>query len=52
MSKEFGGLVASAVKSQEDARALVEKLFDVARPAPCTANRSPSGIIRSSRPPR
>lgn len=33
MSEEWGGIVASAVKSQEDAMALVNKLFDVAQPS-------------------
>ena len=32
MSEDLSGIVASAVKSQEDAMALVEKLFDVAQP--------------------
>ena len=33
MSEDLSGIVASAVKSQEDAMALVEKLFDVAQPS-------------------
>jgi uncharacterized spore protein YtfJ len=32
MSEELIGIVASTVKSQEDAMALMEKLFDVAQP--------------------
>jgi uncharacterized spore protein YtfJ len=32
MNIEFGGIVASTVKSQEEAMGLVEKLFDVAQP--------------------
>jgi len=33
MSEDLSGIVASVVKSQEDAMALVEKLFDVAQPS-------------------
>ena len=33
MSEDLSGIVASAVKSQEDAMALVDGLFDVARPS-------------------
>ena len=32
MSEDLSGIVASAVKSQDDAMALVEKLFEVAQP--------------------
>jgi uncharacterized spore protein YtfJ len=33
MSEDVGGIVATAVKSQEEAIALIEKLFDVAQPS-------------------
>lgn len=33
MSEEFGGIAVSALKSQEEAKALVEKLFEVAQPS-------------------
>jgi uncharacterized spore protein YtfJ len=33
MSEGFGGIVASTIKSQEEAIGLVEKLFSVAQPA-------------------
>ena len=33
MSEGLSGIVATAVKGQEDAMALVEKLFDVAQPS-------------------
>ena len=33
MSGEFGGIAVSALKSQEEAKALVEKLFEVAQPS-------------------
>jgi len=33
VSEELSGIVASAVKGQEDAMALMEKLFDAARPS-------------------
>lgn len=33
MSEKSSGIVASTVKGQEDAKALVEKLFDVAQPS-------------------
>jgi uncharacterized spore protein YtfJ len=33
MDQEFGGIVVSALESQEDATALIEKLFEVAQPS-------------------
>jgi uncharacterized spore protein YtfJ len=33
MQKEFGGIMVSALESQQDAMALVEKLFEVAQPS-------------------